>query len=357
MEYWNFTPVSIIYFISAAISFLLVYFGFKLRPVKGAVLFSLMMFFVGLWVSAALIEFFNDKFEVMIIMIKIEYTAMAGASIFWLLFTSVYTNSDKWLKPWVYILIIIIPLITLYNIYQAPNETYIHETYEIVTIKGITIFKRNFANGFFIWTAFAYTMLLSGFIIVVVSIIKSSLTFKRQLIYLTPIIFIVLIPNLFFITGNNFIDPYDPTPLALLLVCILFLITMYQHKFLNISPVAHDLVFRNVKSAVIVIDIQGRIVEINPAGELILETANERYIGKELKQYLPEPVSLISESVGKSEIKAELTLGQDKRNYEVQITALENSSGLIRGHVILLWDITEQKMALFELDAYARSVA
>ena len=358
MEFLNFTPVSIIYFVAIGISLLLALLAVRISSVKGAKLFSVMMVSVCLWIASSMLNVFTLDEPFKFVLLKIEYVGMGSAVYLWLVFVSKYTQYEKWLKKsWVYIVLAIIPLITIFQVLRAPEGTYIRESYNFVYVNGLKTFEKNFAVGFFIWTAYAYITMLTGFVLIVVRILQTPINYRKQLYYIIPIVFIVIVPNVFFITGNSPIKPYDPTPLSLVLVGILFLITMYFHNFLSIGPVAQDLILNNIKSGVVVVDNHDKVTEINTIAESIIGLNGARIIGKQLSDILPEVSCLLKNGADSEEIKAEVNMGDEKRDYELKIAPLKDKMEKKRGHVLMFWDITDQKMALSELDAYARTVA
>jgi signal transduction histidine kinase len=356
MDLWHFTPVAIIYFLTAAISLILSYLAWQMRPVKGAGVFSVMMISVFIWVTATLLGIFSNSFPWKILMLKFEYLGMAGSAFSWLIFVSIYTHYDKWLKKWVYGLLAIIPVITLLKVFQAPEGTSIHESYYLITIKGISVFAPNFGGWFYLWTAFAYLLMLAGVVFLILRIIQTPPSLRKQLVLLIPAVFVVMLPNILYITKNNPLAPYDPTPLALVIVGILFLSTMYFYQFLNVVPVAHDQVFKNVKAGVIILNNKNLILEYNTMASKIFETETD-LTGKNIFNVLPEIQGFLSSTDDASEVKAEINLGSGKNSYELKLDSLKDSSNNIHGKILMLWDITDQKMAMSELDAYARTVA
>jgi PAS domain S-box-containing protein len=180
---------------------------------------------------------------------------------------------------------------------------------------------------------------------------------RRQIFVLAPAVLIIIIPNFLYLSGRSVFFPYDPTPVALAIVGILFLLSIYIHKFIEVMPVAHAQVFKNMRSAVIIIDSRDKIMEINPAAERIFNKLQTDVVGKNVLELLPECEKLIKGGIFYNEIKTEIELQNTGRIFELKINSLDDTKGHNTGRVILLFDITEQKEALNELDAYARTVA
>jgi signal transduction histidine kinase len=357
MSAWQFTPVSIVYIISIGMSLVLSVLGLKMRTVKGSGLFSAMMFFVSIWITASMLFIFNGNDSFKILMMKIEYIGIGGAVYLWLFFVAVYTRYDKWLRKYLYILFAIIPVYTIITVLQAPHNSFVHKTYEFIYVNGLKTSIKNYSIGFYIWTSYSYLMLGLGFAFLVFRILETSKANRKQLYYLTPIIFLLIIPNVLYIVGKNPIEPYDPTPLSFAVIGALILITMYFHNFLNAVPIANELIINNIKGGVVVVDLNGEIIDINSISTVIINKEKVDIVGQKLSDVVPEVSSLLKTAAGKEDFKTEIVLGPEKRYYELKIAPLKDKPDILRGHVLMLWDITDQKMALRELDAYARTVA
>ncbi len=357
MSAWQFTPVSVIYIISIGMSLILSALGLRFRAVKGSGLFSAMMFFVSVWITASMLNIFNTNDSFKILMMKIEYIGIGGAVYLWLFFVAAYTQNDKWIRKYMYLLFAIIPVYTIISILQAPNNSFVHKTYEFVYVNGLKTSMKNYSIGFYIWTSYSYLMLGLGFVFLMFRILETPKAYRKQLYYLTPVIFLIIIPNVLYILDKNPIEPYDPTPLSLAVIGALILITMYFHNFLNVGPIANELIINNIKGGVIVVDLNRKITDINSVSTIILNKEKADIVGQKLSDVLPEVSNLLNTATGKEDFKTEIVLGTGKRYYELKIAHLKDTPDLLKGYVLMLWDITDQKMALRELDAYARTVA
>ncbi|HBH48090.1 MAG TPA: hypothetical protein DDX98_05590 [Bacteroidales bacterium] len=357
MGIWTFNAVSIIYFSAAAISFLLAYLSWRMRPARGAKYFGLMMLANAVWVSSYTLELFNTGFEWKILMFKFEFLGLAAAVYLWFVFVAVYSQFDRWLNKYTLILMAVVPVYFVVSVFQAPDSTSVYKGFEMNEINGLTILHKIRAVGFYIWTSYAYLTLGLGMILLILAMINLPRKQRTQVFLLGPAILVLIVPNFLHLTGYSIFYPYDPTPVALAIVGVLFIISIYVHKFIEVMPVAHAQVFKNMRSAVIIIDSRNKILEINPAAQLLLRKTQNEVVSKDLLTFLPECEGLILSDKIYSEIKSEITLEKINRIFELKINTLTDSQGTITGRILLLFDITEQKKAINELDAYARTVA
>ena len=357
MNSWNFTPVSIIYFLAFGISVILIVSGLRIKSVKGSGLFAIVMTGVAVWIMSTLLGLFSYDEQWKLLMLKTEYIGMACAVYFWLVFIGIYTQIDRWLNKYTYILMAIIPVITIITAFQAPKGSLLHTSFNYIEVNGLTTLEKNFGPVFYIWAAYAYLMLIIGFVLIIFKIFQTTKNNRKQLFYILPVVFLIIIPNAFFITNNNPIEPYDPTPLMLVIVGFLFLVTMYFHDFLSVQPIAQQLIFNNMKGGVIVVDNKENILDINEIFETIINTNKKQVIGKNLLEIIPELKDIFEKLENHNEYTTEISLGNEKRVYELKVSLLLDKAKHKRGILLMFWDITDQKMSMIELDAYARTVA
>ena len=80
---------------------------------------------------------------------------------------------------------------------------------------------------------------------------------------------------------------------------VVMLLAMTRFRFMDITPIAHDLIFKNVKSGIMLIDLKGRVIGINHAAEQILKCSEKDVIGKPAGDAFPRSVPHTAESLGK----------------------------------------------------------
>ncbi|MCD4684912.1 MAG: PAS domain-containing protein, partial [Anaerolineae bacterium] len=188
--------------------------------------------------------------------------------------------------------------------------------------------------------------------------------FRGQIYFIVLAVVVMSLSNMLYISGINPIAPYDPLPLSFVITGVLFMAAMYRYKFLDVVPVAYNLIFKNVKSGVIIIDHRGHVLDVNLAAEHMLNRTSEAMLGQSILGVFPEYTDLIKRFQDVPEIKTEITLEQDMRCYELQITPFLDHKGKPAGRIIMLYDLTAHKQAeaereqlIADLEAYGRTVA
>ncbi|MFC2151077.1 histidine kinase N-terminal 7TM domain-containing protein [Bacteroidota bacterium] len=357
MSSWQFTPIAILYIIAAIIAFSLSFFVGQIKAVRGKTFFRFLTLFSGIWTLAYTLMFFSTEVAFKLIMLRIEYLGVICAATFWLLFVLSYTNSDNWLTKRIIGLIFIIPAVTFIQILTFQYHKFYYLSFKFIELDGFLITEKEYGPGFYIWIVYSYFILLLGGVILIRSIMNMPVKFRRQILPIIISLVVILIPNFLYIIGKNPIAPHDPTCLSFVIVGLLFFMIIYVDKFLNIVPVAYNLVFKNTKSGVIIINDNGTILDVNPSAENIFGIKQQEMVGLNVLDYLTDFEDAYENLLKDQEFRGELDFTQSNRHYELISASLKDYKKRIIGRILVFYDITKRKLAHFELDAYARTVA
>lgn len=348
MTTWQFTPFAWLYFLAVVVAYSLAYMGWKMRPVRGATQFSLLSLSTGTWALGYLLGFFNTELGWKLAMLRLEYLGIICSNYFWILFIIVYVHFDHWLTKRALLFLGIMPFITFIQIMTVQQHHLFYQAYELTTDAGLVLFSKVYGPGFYLWTGFAYLLFPAGGVILLYGILRMPAHLRKQFIPILMIIVVSMIFNISYITGNNPIAPYDPTPLSFAISGLLFLLIMRRYGFLDIVPVAYNRVFQSISTGVIIIDERAYILDMNSAAEDMLNRALKDVLGRPILDTFTQYTELTDNLLNTQEARKEITLG-DKRNvFELHITSLTHQTGKSVAKIIMLFDISKRKQMEIE---------
>lgn len=334
MTSWQFTPIAYFYFLSAAGAFLLTFYAYRLRPVRGATYFCMLTISVGLWTLGYILGLLNPTLSGKYLYLRLEYLGIISTNIFLLVFIITYIYRNYWLKPYVLALLSIIPIFTYAQILTVDQHDFFYRVYEITTVKGLIVSKKVYGPGFYIWSIFAYSTFIFDEILLIWSIYRMPEQFRKQAVPLVIIAALTMIPNFLYITGTNPIAPFDPTPLPFVVATVLFVFLIRQYGFLNIVHVAHNLIFKNVNSGIIILDERQHIIDINITAENMISNPKNEVLGRPLTNCFPELENHIQAKENNIEVE------KGECIYELQSTPLLDYEQEYAGHILMLYDVT-----------------
>jgi PAS domain S-box-containing protein len=141
--------------------------------------------------------------------------------------------------------------------------------------------------------------------------------------------------------------PVDWLIMGYVLSCIPAGYGLIRYRLLDIIPTARTQVFNSINDVVLVLDIQDRIVDVNPAAEKMLNKPISAIIGQYLLEIIPEAKDISRRCTNTSIVHDEITLtiANELRYLELRNSPLQEGSGNITGRIILVQDITNRKEA------------
>lgn len=357
MNFWQFTPYAIFYFTAAAIAFSLSFFVWQMRDVSGKTYFRFLTLFSGIWTLGYTFEVFSADIGFKLFMLRIEYFGIICTVIFWLFFVVSYTNSDNWLSKWMKELIVIIPILTFIQVLTIQSHDFFYQNITYIEVNDLLVIEKDYGPGFYIWALYSYFILVVGSVILIRGIINMPIKYRRQVFPIITSLFVIAVPNILYILGINIIPPYDPTCLSFVIVGLIFFMIIHFDKFLNIVPVAHNLVFKNTKSGIIIINERGTILDVNPSAERIFSVEEKGMAGNNVLDYLVDFSDVYEHLLVDQDYRAEIKFEKNDTYFELITASLIDYKKRILGKILVFYDITERNQALYDLDAYARTVA
>ncbi len=116
-----------------------------------------------------------------------------------------------------------------------------------------------------------------------------------------------------------------------------------------IDPVtaARSSVLQQMREGMFVLDLQGRILDVNPMGAAIVGIPETRLRKRPASEVLPLDFGVPGGSDDAGTVDREITLGNPEpaRVYDVNQTLLSDRNGELIGRLLLLHDVTEQRQA------------
>ena len=353
----EYTPYVSPFIMSTVMLFSLGIYAFRLRKrVAIAGLFSLQTFAMAIWTLCYALELSSPTLEGKILWAKMKYLGATTGPALWLVFSLYYTNHRYWLTLPLRIALGSFIFVTIAVVFT--NE--IHHWYwtEITMEAGYP--ETLSEQGFFFWiyAICMYSLVLVSVIIYYKYYRTVPVYFRRQSILMVVGTFVPLgIRILEDVVGWDPFPKIDNVILFLLLSAILYAVALFRYSALKIVPIAHSLVVQNINSGIIVLDVLGRVVELNPFVKKLLGPETQASLGQPLDvllkngpniKYSPQLVEQIQEEIA-------FETQSQSRYFIVQVSPIWDEQKDLIGHVISLIDITDRKKAEIELEYLART--
>lgn len=326
----------------------------------------------GLLITYAL-ELLSADLNTMLVWLRLEYFFSLPIPIYFVLFILCYTGYRRHLKKQHIILLFIIPVLHLLAVWTNQLHGLNWQTTGVVEVNGLLMFDRTYGPMFWIGIIYLYSVNVAAVIIMIVWLYRSPHLYRGQLVSLIAAMVLIWTSSILTITGATIVPRLDLTPFGYALAVIPVAIGLFRYKLIDLMPAAHELILKVMSDAVLVIDSQNRIVDLNPAAEKLLTVRASHVVGKKVSRVFSNSIDLIERYEDVAEAEGELEYVQEGKShyFDLRISSIADPQRQSTARVVVLRDITRLKEAEAanqryveelkernsELDAFGHTVA
>jgi PAS domain S-box-containing protein len=337
-------PIGIAVVFSGALTF----FAWRRRAMPLAPAFAIMMAGETVWALGGALEPIIAELPIKRLCIDLRILGTVTAMLGLLAFVFRSTGQFRWLNPYRFgaICVPALPLLVLawtdpwHHLYWARLAT------EKIGESWIAI--RSFGPGFWALLAYCYALVAVATVLLTQAAIRSTGVFRAQaamMLFGVLLPWVVDIMDMFRLFG--FI-PVDLVSMTFAATGLSFLPALFRFRLLDLPPVAWAMVVKRMDDPVVVIDPWGRIVNLNPAAELLIGRKSREITGVEAAQAFSE-WSGLADRLGQIEAQEQSfeLCGPDSAlasSFDVRISPLGDDVRPV-GWVLVLRDVSGLKRA------------
>ncbi len=289
---------------------------------------------ITIWLVSYILELLSVSLTNKIWWTTVQYVGIALMPYFWLWFALAYTKQIQtrpWLPTLLYTLAIL-PLTTILLAFTNEWHNLLWVDINLTNIGDLLQLQINYGAWFWVHFVVSYLSLLAGTIVLLRSLWVKQELYRAQVVALMVAILAPWVSNILFFINLSPIPKLDLTPFAFTITIIALAWGLFRHQLINIAPIARDLIVEGMREGVLVINQQGRIVDINPAAAHLIGLPGEQAMGQEATEVLAPWPNLLAQLDTEQEVQGEILAGQVL--YRFQIAPLSNANKQFLGQII-----------------------
>jgi len=340
------TTVIVADVIAACITAALGLYAWKRRGARGAIPFMFFMFSVAWWMLTNALYLASPDIPAQLFWRRVMFLAVDAAPVTWLCLALVYAGYDL-CRARNLALMSVVPLATTVVHWVRDADPRYVAWLESLNLNHIPPpLYMPYDMWFVVHAVYGYLLVLSGAAILIHMVMTRPAELHRG--QAATVIIGALVPlilDLPMTLGWISLPGFETAPFALTITGLCWTYGLFYYHLFEIVPAAHHVVIANLPDGLVVLDAQGRIVELNPTAERLLHTRAQRAVGGTISRYLPEWPALrarLEHSTGQPDVTIVLKdgeAGQLERYIDVGITSVVDRRGRLRGYVLLLRDV------------------
>ncbi len=320
---------------------------------------GLFMIAVCEWSVTAALELLVADAAVKILFVKLAYIGIGSIPVLWLMVALEYNRSAKWISRRRILLLWVVPVAGMCM--AATNEWHWLFWTKITPATGTSGLFSNgplliYGHGvlFWIFLLYSYTLLAAATFVLARSALRSPDLYRFQSVLMIIAIALPWIGNLVYVAELMPVPGLDPTPIAFTLTGAVVALGIFRYGFLEVVPIACDVLIRNMGDGVMVLDAKHRIVEMNPAACRVFSVDLSLAIGRDYRSVVSPLIGAVPVFSREEEIDTQVEMhvgGERPATYEIRSSRLNDGRGWFIGRLVVFHDITVLKRAEDEVRA------
>ena len=315
---------------------ILAVYAWRRRNLPGALWFVIYCLLGVAFLAAKVIEFLAVDFQTKIFWFNVEYPWWLPGTTALTCFVLEYAWPGRWVKPRTIALLSIVPLLAVVLLF---TNDFHHLSFRAYTFTGDVVPLYGQAG----WVFVVYNLglrVVSITALIWLSIRSPQHRLPAVLIMLAEtVVGVVLVLDPYIEESQFFYVPEKTIPVV---ACA---IALFGYRIFDPIPVARQTVIDQLQAGMLVLDLDGHVISLNPAAERILNATAKQVKGKLVKELWPAYPEKHLGDAGATEIELGPGEGTGLQYYMFTNSLLHDFRGLEVGRLLLLRDVTEQKRA------------
>jgi PAS domain S-box-containing protein len=165
---------------------------------------------------------------------------------------------------------------------------------------------------------------------------------------------------LFLVDRANLLSSFLPLDLlSMAFEFLMYAIALYNFHILDPISLARTMAIEQLHVGMLVLDLEGKIVNLNPAASTILGLPVKRLLGNSIESLLPAFAEVAGDLQAEGISRIEIEIGKKLETHYCQLesSSLQDWRGIQIGRLLMLRDVTEIKQAEAQLFEHQRSLA
>jgi len=346
---YQFSPYVIFSFLSFTMLIFLAIYGFRHRQNEGINEFIFAMLASAWWVFCQAFELMATTLPVKLTWANIEYVGAGLSTFAYLMLAMRFSGYGKLLTRKNISFVFIIYIFFFGLVFTDQHYGLMRTNFSLDTSAIPYIIDKDYGVLFPVYIIFTYSMNAASLVLLLIAAIKKDSLYRKQAMVLLMALGLIAVSNITYILGLSPVKRFDTAPALLGLSALVLSWGIFQHKLLNIMPIARDLLVERMNSGIIVVDRDNVIVDINNSALAMFHLRKSTMIGKNITEIPVLADKLTQDDIGDRQTIVTYCNEDKEYVYEIKTHPFNDKRGKRAGTLYILNDITEQQKNLEKL--------
>jgi len=317
------------------------------RNARGATNFILSMCVVTIWSLGNALEMSGTDFSTKIFWANMQYLAYCYSPVTLLALCMQFTGYDRWIQNKKVLWFAVIPTIIITLVWTDGLHGLIRYDLHMDYSGLFPVIAKKYGPVFFIHAAYSHLLNITAVVLLIRTVFFRNTVYTKQAIALLFGVSLIVIPNILYISGFSPVKRFDITPVFFGPAGLIIAWGIFRYKLFDLVPLARTKVIETMDAGVMVLDLQNRVLDINPAFEKIVGLAASQISTKRVDEVCGKIPELAKACMDGSITHTEFYINSKELSkvYEVLLSPLIDSKCMLIGRLAVTYEITEKKQA------------
>jgi two-component system nitrate/nitrite sensor histidine kinase NarX len=347
------------YLISAAISAGMGLYAWQHRTVAGAIPFAWLALAEASTILGYTFELASPGLAAKIFWDNSQWVGMLVWPLAFLAFALQYTGR-KLAHPKLSFMLLAGPVLIFWLLVLTDDlHSLIRPTAWLVPGEPFPALVYDFTFTVWAMALYSYGLTLFGVFILGARFIHSQPLYRAQIGVIISGALIPLVGTVLTLVGITLTFHRDTSPLTLALSNLVIAWGLFRYRLFDLVPVAREMLIERMGDMVIVLDLQNRIVDLNPAAQARIGQSAAAAIGQPATQLFSHWPDLVELYQDVAEARAEIVVAteESQHHFDLSISPLHDRRGRLTGRLIVMRDITRRAQIEEELRKHRERLA
>jgi signal transduction histidine kinase len=341
------TPYLVPLFVGTVTSWALAVFTFRKRARRAALPLLAVLVGTGSWSLTYALQLSNTGFGAKLLWSRVTYLWLTFVPLATLLFAVAYTNRTSELSPrWVGGLAI--PAVVLNGVVWV-RPAWLMADLRVATVEGLELLVWQPTTLWLALTGYAYLLVVVAVVLVGREAVRSFHVgrFRGQAVSILVAMCVPLLTDVYAQTQGVSVSL---TPMALSVTGVLLAVALFRYDLVDIMPVARRTVLTEMDDAVVTLDPNDTVVDLNKAARELFDVDGPG-VGMDAEALFADYLEMVEQYRDVYDVKTEVSVevGDDVRTFDLKISPVDYGDPDRRGRIVVLRDITDLKAHESEL--------
>jgi diguanylate cyclase (GGDEF)-like protein/PAS domain S-box-containing protein len=372
MDTYAYTPFILPLVVTAVLAVGLLVMAWQNRAEPAAVWFAATLVCLMGWTLGYMLELMAVGLQTKVFWADLQYVFIAALPLAWLQMVLVYRGGPR-LPRALWVVLLVLSASSAVAAFVNPGHLFRVSPTVVVSGSLVALHPDYGALWRYLWVPYNYVLFAAIIWFIVRSMTHAQTIYVRQFTALLIATLVPLAAGTLYAAGLSPWPDYNPA-MAVLSVCgLLMAYALFHYRLFDIAPLARDAVIDNLADGLVVIDVEGRLRDFNRAARQVFPMLGDAALGRPVDEVLaihPAMLAGLREEAraglghngngnGAGPISADVSVtvpgeeGGRVLNFALQLSAVRTRSGRVRGHALLLHDVTESVALMARLEQLA----